>query len=727
MNASADNQPNNPGIHWREVVTLAGIVLLALALRLLVWEWREFYPLGGDEQEYLNQALTLLRERRYEELRLMRPPLYGVFLAGCIYLFDSLVQNLRLVQAFISAATVVPVWLLTRAISERETGGIWSTPPLLAALLAALSYTLAMRATELLTETVFLFGLTVCFWLLVRASSPTQTRPGSAFAAGLVLGALCLTRSVAQVLLPLGALWLLLCVWQHRPRRGALLVPLLFVAGTLLLVLPWTVRNTLTYGSVILIDTTGAENLWLDNDPAGREAVKAQLYALGDDQATRQQLAAERGIAAIVEHPQHFARKAWGEMQAFFALEYADDMRQRQAIWVPPAEVWLRLLLGDALWLLVLLAGVAGLFERATVRAFVPWYRRPAVLPGLWALYTLLTTLIFHVELRYRLPLFPVLLPYAALLLCGEQQLRWRTGPLLALILLLLLLHRPYPLLAWQLGWKHWHLWQSEQALAVGNSEPGAESARAALAHDPDSALARVALARAAMQQDKPQQAQSYLNAAIEQVPAHPHAHLLRGDLLRQQGQPEAARRDLAYETAALQDLQRWSWQRFTTPPTTTLDVGGGLDLGLLAGFHPAETGDPDNPDNSGLDWRWTRGQAVLRLALPPPEAGCAQPPTVALRLAANRPAAAPPEHTPLPVAVLIEDGEGGQTETTLTVADGWNTYRLPLLSYTAQQRSIVVHLDSPTFRPRTFDPASPDGRRLGVLVDWARVVPGCP
>src|SRR5687767_13518599 len=76
-------------------------ILFALALRLLVWRWHEQYGLGGDESEYFNQALRLLREHIYVELNLMRPPLYTGFLATCIYLFDSLVQRLRLAQEII--------------------------------------------------------------------------------------------------------------------------------------------------------------------------------------------------------------------------------------------------------------------------------------------------------------------------------------------------------------------------------------------------------------------------------------------------------------------------------------------------------------------------------------------------------------------------------------------------------------------------------------------------
>ena len=61
---------------------------VALGLRLLVWHWHEFRPLGGDEQEYLAQAVHWLQTREYRELLLMLPPLYTVFLADSIVVVD---------------------------------------------------------------------------------------------------------------------------------------------------------------------------------------------------------------------------------------------------------------------------------------------------------------------------------------------------------------------------------------------------------------------------------------------------------------------------------------------------------------------------------------------------------------------------------------------------------------------------------------------------------------
>lgn len=708
-------------------VLLALIFILALALRLLVWRWHARDPLGGDEQEYFNQALTLLRDHRYVELRLMRPPLYTGFLAACMYLLDSLVQRIRLIQAIVSALTVVPVLLLTQRLFGR-----WRVA-LLAALLCALSYTLAANASELLTETLFVLGLTTWLWLLLGAAR--DARGVRAGVAGLMLGGLILLRSVALPLLPLGALWLLAQApgtGNQQPlgasvRRfalpGARFYPTLsFMLAAVLVVAPWSIRNYAVYGAVIVVDTTGAENLWLDNNPAaatpadplGREAAKRALYELGDDRAARQRLAMRNGLAAIGGDPGWFARKAWGEAQKFFALQYFDDMRARRAIWLPPAEVWLRLLLGDGLWLVLLLGGTAGLwlYQRPGATRQQPHTRftahgcwcsdaRWVFVP--WALYTLLTAGLFHTELRYRLPLYPVLLPYAALALAQlpGRRARWglRTAGAATTLLALAattLLHRPYLGESWMLARKHYALSQSARALAAGDSALAQQAAQAALALDRDSALAQVALARAALLRADQPGALARLGAAIEALQAQPYAHLLRGAILRAQGDTAGATAEFAYERSSQEDLQLWSRAAFApfAAPPAALEIGV-ADLGFVTGFWLPEPGGT----------RWTRGAATLLLAAPP-GAGA----RITLELRAARPAAAPATH----VQLLVNGQALGQ----FAPDDAWRSYSADVpAALIGPERQLLVELRSDTFRPRDYDRASPDDRALGVLV----------
>jgi 4-amino-4-deoxy-L-arabinose transferase-like glycosyltransferase len=707
-------------MHYKTIVWLTLITLLGLGLRLLAWQWREFYPLGGDEQEYLAVALTLLQERRYTELLFMRPPLYPIFLAASIYAVDSLVQNLRLVQALISTATIPLVYLLTRELTllAHQPG---SRAPLLAALLTALSYTLAINAAELLSETLFLSALTLTLWLLLWAG-----RSGGWWRialAGIALAASCLIRSVALPLLPLGLIWL---TWQAiaraQPVRWSRVIgaALGFVLAFSSVLLPWTARNYVTYGGVILIDTTGAENLWLDNDPAGREAVKAQLFALGEDRLARQQLASERGMAVIRDDPARFVQKMGRELKLLFALEYTDDLRARPAIWVPPAEVAARLLLGDALWLLILLVGSYGLAYAALSGG--PLWRVALLIFLPWCAYIALTSLIFHVELRYRLPVFPALIPFAALALMRDSRQQTvddrrqtavggrqtavggRLSHFLALLLptlllLITLLHVNYPALAWQLGTKHWHLSQAERALARGDVAAAQAAAQAAQTADPGRALAHVALARAALLQNDTATAERELTTATRAIPAHPHAHLLLADLRRAQGDFAAASAAFAqYETGSLEDLQTWLWERRVTPLPSRLELGAGLDLGFVRGMHAVGANE--------AGWRWTRERAQIIIAVPP---GATE-----LRLLAD---ARRPDQAATALEVWINGVRSGQ----ITVATRGGDYAVDLPPNLTGS-SVVVELRNLTFTPRSFDPASPDGRRLGVAVQalWA-------
>ncbi len=682
---------------------LGALIGLGLGLRLLVWDWHEQYPLGGDEREYFEQALTWLQGKGYYELPLMRPPLYTVFLAGVFQLFDSQVQRVRLVQACISTTTIAFMWFWARELL----GPSRTRAALITAGMTALCYTFAANASELLTETLFVAGLTLVFWLLLRsapAPSVVARRPWAwAASAGLAVGILALVRSVALPLLPLGAVWLLLQNNDQRAKtkirvtRFSALRSLFFVLCSLLVILPWTARNYRLYATPIVIDTTGAENLWLDNDPAGREAVKRQLYALGDDRGARQRLAMRQGLAVITADPARFVGKAWAETKKFMALEYFDDLRQRRAIWVPPLEVWLRLLLGDGIWLLVLLGGLAGLWLGPN-----DWAK---LLLVPWVLYVLLTGLVFHVELRYRLPLYPALLPYAGWSILGLSRLfRGKVRDLfplwprmvgaalsIAAALLVLLLHRDYPAEAVMLARKHYHLAAARRA---SSGDPAAltaarRHAEAVLQLDPRSALARVELGLVADEVV----AQKWWRAAIDTLPAHPYAHLLLGNSLRQAGQLEAARQELAFETHSLEDLQHWSLQMFRRAPEGRVDIGDGLDLGTLTGFYPATHGT-----------RWTSATAeVHKLA-----------PGSAISLHARSPR--PPNAAPALVRVLAN----GVSVGTLKVGAEWQTFTVPLPEHLqAPAKPLTVRLESATFRQRDFDRASDDNRRLGIEIDW--------
>jgi hypothetical protein len=184
------------------------------------------------------------------------------------------------------------------------------------------------------------------------------------------------------------------------------------------------------------------------------------------------------------------------------------------------------------------------------------------------------------------------------------------------------------------------------------------------------------------------------LAAAIGNIPAHPHAHLLLGDLRRAAGDLEAAQAALAtYETGSLQDLQTWLWERRITPAATQLALGDGLDLGFVRGVHPVGA--------SEQGFRWTRERAEAALFVP---AGATE---LVLTADARR-----PDQSAVPVQIRVN----GRPVGAVVIATGATAYRLPLPA-DVRGAPATIELRSPTFTPRDFDPASPDGRQLGVAI----------
>ncbi|HEX9439229.1 MAG TPA: glycosyl transferase, partial [Roseiflexaceae bacterium] len=272
-------------------------------------------------------------------------------------------------------------------------------------------------------------------------------------------------------------------------------------------------------------------------------------------------------------------------------------------------------------------------------------------------------------------------------------------GALTCLLLIgLMLAHRPYIGETWMLAWKHARLWQAERALAGGDAPSARSAAQAALVWDADSALARVALARGALLEGDRRAALEALDAAIAALRAHPYAHLLRGAILRERGDDQQARKELAFESNSLEDLQDWAWRAFApvAPASAAADVGGGLDMGFVRGFSLPENG----------AFRWSGGVSQVQLLGPSVAA------RLDLRLASGRPPGAP-------LATLIVSADGRQIGR-LQLTGGWRTYSLPL----ARPAGLfVLTLSGDTFRPRDYDRTSPDDRALGVMVSRVEII----
>jgi hypothetical protein len=328
---------------------LVAALLVALALRLLLWGRIPRTGLISDEGEYLSAASWLAHGHGfdwYQGYLWTRAPLYPLFLAAHLRAFGDSLASINVTQTLLSLINVALVYFLAHyliadhqppttdrrpTITEDEATHHTQTVsafcvPGLAALLMALYFPFALYAQTLLSETLFITLLLGGFLALARWTTHDRRRTtderdhagGSRVfgphmwlaGAGVLFGLATLTRSITLLFLPVVALWVL--VQRPAPSgsaptppaqgltRNRFLAALVFLACAGTMLLPWTVYNSRIYHGLVLVDTSGAFNLLL----GGRTAYDGKrqdapprnfVLALLDDRLT---LDARRALVA---------------------------------------------------------------------------------------------------------------------------------------------------------------------------------------------------------------------------------------------------------------------------------------------------------------------------------------------------------------------------------------------------------------------------------------------
>jgi len=182
------------------------------------------------------------------------PPLFPFLLAAVSLLGGTSEGIHQAAGCVIGASTAVVAGLAGRRIDGPRLGliaaaGIAVYPPLLAddsLLLSESAYELAIALTVL-----------AALRLLERATRPRVVLLGAA------IGLAALGRAEALLLVPLLALPLVI-----RLDRGRLAAFALVCAGTAVVVLPWTARNTIVFDQVVLVSTNDGSVIAGANCPA---------------------------------------------------------------------------------------------------------------------------------------------------------------------------------------------------------------------------------------------------------------------------------------------------------------------------------------------------------------------------------------------------------------------------------------------------------------------------
>ena len=390
------------------------VFALALALRVAYILEADASPLfehpAVDAKTYTHHAQRLAAGNwlGVGEGPFWQPPLYPYFLGAVKVLFpESFFYVVRFVQALLGALVCAMSWWLGRALFNPAVG-------LLAGIGAALCGPLIFFDGELLPASlaafVDLLALVVLLRVWRRPSRWGFLGAGAAFGVGALAVPTVLTFAVA---VPIVLLW-------RAPRRQGLIWTGAFALGVILAVTPVAWRNWAIGGDGVGISYNAGINLYIGNNPDYAETVAIRPGWEWDELVTQP---ARAGIERPSAKSAYFAERAWdyikGDPTGWLGLMghklgafwHGDERGRNQPIyfWRTYSNV-----LSASLWK----AGIAfpfGLVAPLALWGMLLSLRRIGPMwPLLYVLSYCLGVIAFFVAARYRVPVLPVLIVFAA-------------------------------------------------------------------------------------------------------------------------------------------------------------------------------------------------------------------------------------------------------------------------------------------------------------------------
>lgn len=245
-----------PGTDRRAITTTLVLTFaLAVAFRVVLFFSRlvDITYETSDSWQYLDLARSLLTGAYAEHglPSMNRSPGYPAFLAAVFAILGDTQLAVTGAQIVIDALTC------TMAVHLAFRLGLRHSSAVVVAVLAATCVFSAVFSYEVMTETLYCFALTASLWIVVRGRDEGggglygRTTGVRMLLSGLALGFAILVRPALAPSALLFASWIFVhdLVKRPWPRLSARVIrmPALFSAGVSLMVLPWMIRNFVTF------------------------------------------------------------------------------------------------------------------------------------------------------------------------------------------------------------------------------------------------------------------------------------------------------------------------------------------------------------------------------------------------------------------------------------------------------------------------------------------------
>jgi hypothetical protein len=272
------------------------------------------------------------------------PPGYSTLMALIFSVFGESNTAVQFVQILCDALAAVVIFLI---VAELFTTGA----AFIAGMLAAVSPQFAWNSVLLLPDSLAVLPILLAVYCLARAAR--NPRLVTLIATGALVGISCWLRANAMLLTFFFAAAALLLVKRERRWR----LPLAVIFGTVLIVLPLTIRNAIVFHRFIPLSLGAGQTLLegiADYDPAGRFNIpntdigimkqeaedfhRPDYYAtlFNPDGVERERWRLARGFGVIRRHPFWFSGVMARRAASMLRLE-----RSRLVSTDPPVSHWL--------------------------------------------------------------------------------------------------------------------------------------------------------------------------------------------------------------------------------------------------------------------------------------------------------------------------------------------------------------------------------------------------
>lgn len=311
---------------------------------------------------------------------------------------------LEICHVILSAATCYFVYLIGKLIFNQKVG-------LLSSFLVAIHPGLVVYSTKLHELTLVVFLITFIFWLII---SLDYRKVYNNIFISILIGIGVLTRPTFIFFLPVYFLYIWLDSKRFKSALKAILAATLF---SILIILPWTIRNYQIHKRWIFITTNSAEHFWRGNNPAASGSALTQ-----DGQAIIEKAPGEikEKIYKMTEIEQYgfFYKEAFKFIYSHPGLFAKMALKKFFYFWWFSPQVGL---LYPGLWKIVYMAYYGILFPAFIFGLYMSLFKKTLIINraaiislSLFLVLTASLYALFYVEIRHRWAIEPLMLIFSA-------------------------------------------------------------------------------------------------------------------------------------------------------------------------------------------------------------------------------------------------------------------------------------------------------------------------